>query len=117
MKGPAPGALLLLLSVLLPAAAAADGFYIPEVRRKLPDIPLQQAVLSWKGGVETLVVESTLDGEGNSFGWIIPVPSSPRSFEKVSPGLLRTLSFQVQPKLVHPWHVPRLFGVDFRIVF
>ncbi|MDB4285473.1 DUF2330 domain-containing protein [bacterium] len=110
------GAFVLLVSVLLPAAAVADGFYIPEVTRKLPDIPPQHAVLSWKGGVETLVVESTLDGEGSSFGWIIPVPSSPRSLEKVSPGLLRTLSFQIQPKLIHPRHVPRLFGVDFRII-
>lgn len=110
------GAFVLLVSVLLPATAVADGFYIPEVTRKLPEIPLQQAVLSWEGGVETLVVESTFDGEGSSFGWIIPVPSSPRSLEKVSPGLLRTLSFQIQPKLIHPRHVPRLFDVDFRVI-
>jgi hypothetical protein len=77
----------------------ADGVYLPEVRKKIPDIPVQRAVVKYLNGVETLIIESTFDGEGNNFGWIIPVPNKPSKLEKVSPGLLKTLSFQVQPEI------------------
>ena len=73
----------------------ADGCYIPEARKKLPDIPIQRALVEYREGIETLIIESTLDGEGNRFGWIIPVPNEPLRFEKISPGLLKTLSLQI----------------------
>jgi hypothetical protein len=88
----------------------------------LPDIPIQRAIVKYQNGKETLIIEATLDGEGNSFGWIIPVPNIPLRFEKVSPGLLKTLSLQTEPKIIHRWNplIWRLliiFGVSFMIFF
>jgi hypothetical protein len=89
----------------------ADGCYIPEARKKLPEIPVQRALVKYQEGIETLIIESTLDGEGNSFGWIIPVPNEPLRFEKVSPGLLKTLALQIQPKINHIEPGPAVFGI------
>jgi hypothetical protein len=44
--------------------SSADGFYVPEVRQKLPDIPIQRALIKYRDGTETLMIESTLDGSG-----------------------------------------------------
>ena len=63
----------------------ADGVYMPEVRKKIPDIPVQRAVVKYLNGVETLIVESTFDGEGNNFGWIIPLPNIPHRIENFPP--------------------------------
>jgi HEAT repeat protein len=79
----------------------ADGTILPEPYVKLPNIPVQRALLKYRDGVETLIVESTLDGPGQKFGWIIPVPSVPQRFEKITPGLLKTLSFALQPRITH----------------
>jgi len=80
----------------------ADGKYYPErAYKKPPAIPSQRAILVYKDGVEKLVVESALDGEGKEFGWIIPVPSKPSEFAKASPGFLKTLSLSIQPKITH----------------
>ena len=95
----------------------ADGCYIPEARKKLPGIPIQRALVKYQHGTETLIIESTLDGEGNSFGWIIPVPSEPHRFEKVSPGLLKTLSLQIQPKINHIKPNPGVFGIPLFGIF
>jgi len=69
----------------------ADGFFIPKARKKMPDIPVQRALVKYQGGAQALIIESTLDGEGGDYGWIIPVPNPPKKFDKVSPGLLKTL--------------------------
>lgn len=95
----------------------ADGCYIPEAKKKLPGIPIQRALVKYQHGTETLIIESTLDGEGNSFGWIIPVPNEPQRFEKVSPGLLKTLSLQIQPKINHIKPNPGVFGIPIIIIF
>jgi len=91
---------------------SADGYIMPEVRVKPPDMPIQRALVKYHDGVETLVIEATFEGEGRNFGWIIPVPSIPQKFERVSPGLLNTLSFQLNYKIEHlePWEImPYLF--------
>jgi len=84
----------------------ADGVYLPEARKKIPNIPVQRALLKYRNGIETLIIESSLNGEKSNYGWIIPVPNLPLKFEKVSPGLLKTLSLQLQPKIhyapLHP---------------
>ena len=69
--------------------------------RKLPAIPAQRALLSWKDGVETLVIASALDSEAEKLGWIIPVPAVPEIIEKQTPGGLKTLNLAIQPDIVH----------------
>lgn len=91
------------VTFLLSASAVfADGCYAPErAVRKIPEIVAQHAVLSWKDGVETLVISSALDSEAQKLGWIIPVPAVPETIEKATPGILNTINFCIQPKITH----------------
>jgi hypothetical protein len=80
----------------------ADGKMFPQIAYKVPPtIPSQRAIIVYKDGIEKLIIESSLEGKGKEFGWIIPLPAEPNKFEKVSPGLLRTLSIAIQPKITH----------------
>jgi general secretion pathway protein G len=92
-----------LLAVLLSAATvSADGVYMPDrAFRKLPAIPSQRAILSYRDGIETLIVESSLDAEGQSFGWIIPLPAEPLEFRKAPPELLNVFSNNTEPEITH----------------
>ena len=83
-------------------SAFGDGCYMPErAVRRIPEIPAQRAVLTWKDGVETLVIASALDSESQKLGWLIPIPSVPWTMEKATPGALKTLSFRIQPEITH----------------
>jgi hypothetical protein len=109
---------LVLLSLLFVYQLSyADGVYIPAARKKIPDIPVQRAIVKYQGGTEALIIESTLDGEGGDYGWIIPVPNQPTKFDKVSPGLLKTLSLQIQPKIHHVEPYPKVFGIRIESIF
>ena len=93
-----------VIAILLWTSVAwGDGCYIPEQAvRKLPKITDQYALLSWKAGVETLIISSALDSEAQKLGWIIPVPSVPETIEKATPGTLKTLDFCcLQPLITH----------------
>lgn len=94
--------LLLVLFSLLVFRALADGCYIPaRAVLKMPAIPAQQAIVTWKDGTETLVIASSLDSESQKLGWIIPLPSVPDTIEKATPGTLKTLAFALQPTITH----------------
>jgi hypothetical protein len=109
---------LVLLSLLfVNQLSYADGVFIPAAKIKIPDIPVQRALIKYHGGTEALIVESTLDGEGGDYGWIIPVPSPPTKFEKVSPGLLKTMSLQIQPKIHHVEPYAKVFGIRIESIF
>ncbi|MHC4418082.1 MAG: hypothetical protein ACYSU6_05790, partial [Planctomycetota bacterium] len=76
-----------------PTTVYADGKFFAERAYKVPPaIPSQRAILIHKDGTEKLIIESALQGEGKEFGWVIPLPAKPTEFEKVSPGLIKTLS-------------------------
>ena len=77
-----------------------EGGCIPEARRKLPNIPTQRALLQYRNGIETLILESSQDSEKSNTGWIIPLPNHPLEYDTMSPGLLKTLSLQMQP-IIH----------------
>ena len=83
------------------AGAAGDGLYVAEkAHARPPAMPAQRAVVAFRDGAERLIVESALDADGQRFGWIVPVPAEPTAFEEVPPGLLKTLSLCIQPRLV-----------------
>ena len=109
----------LLLVCLLSVTTSytfADGKYFPaKAYRTSPTIHSQRAILKYKDGVETLVIESSFDGEGKDFGWVIPLPSRPIKFEEASPGFLKTLSDTIQPKITHDLTggLPILFGPNY----
>ncbi len=92
---------LVCLAAVVPAALA-DGVYISEQAVKTkPAIPQQRALIVFGDGRETLIIESMLDGDGQSFGWIIPVPAVPTKVETSTPGVLATLSRNLQPEIRH----------------
>jgi hypothetical protein len=74
---------------------------MPEIGVKPPDMPIHRALVKYRDGIETLVIEAAFEGEGKNFGWIIPVPSIPQKFERVSPGFLNTLSFLLNYEIKH----------------
>ncbi|AQT67682.1 hypothetical protein STSP2_00830 [Anaerohalosphaera lusitana] len=92
----------LLLTLILPAAAHADGKIFPRahIKAKLA-MPSQRAIISYRDGIETLIVESSFEGPGEEFGWIIPVPNEPTQFKAATPGLLDTLELNLRPKITH----------------
>ncbi len=80
----------------------ADGVYIPEkAYLTMPGIPAQRAFISYKDTNEILIIESTLDAQGQAFGWILPLPSVPTEIAEQAPGLLATLSMVTQPVIIH----------------
>ncbi len=93
--------IVLAMGLMAAHPASADGFFSKSFAAKaLPSIPSQRALLVYREGVERLVIESSLEGEGEAFGWIIPVPAKPTAFEQATPGLIKTLSGALQPKIV-----------------
>lgn len=93
---------MMLVSFLLPPSARADGCIIPETAtKKIPAIPVQRAFISYRDKTERLIVQSSLDGEGERFAWILPVPSVPTLVETSTPGFLATLSLNTGPDIVH----------------
>jgi hypothetical protein len=108
-KNKSPSCSLILLAIVVFGVAAffshnalADGKFFPEKAYKTaPAIPTQRAILVYKDGTEKLTIESSLDGKGQEFGWIIPLPSKPTEFKEASPGLIKTLSLVIQPEIIH----------------
>ncbi len=91
----------LILLVAAPCALA-DGCFYPESNySRLPTIPSQRALVIYRLGIERLIVESTFVGEGQSFGWIVPVPGKPLDIQAVNPGFLKTLSLCAHPRIVN----------------
>jgi hypothetical protein len=82
------------------ACALGDGAYIPLGEKiKDPTIPFQQAIVRHKGGIETLVVESALEGPKSDYAWIIPVPATPTEVEAVTPGTVESMADLAIPRV------------------
>ena len=81
------------LTILCMAAPAhADSCKFPPVAvKEMQKIPVQRAVLVHRDGEERLIIESSVDGEGKEFAWVIPLPFAPSAFEATTSGLLDPL--------------------------
>jgi len=94
--------LFVLCVGLAQSGVLADGGYFPETAfPTLPKIPAQRALIAFREGIETLVVESAVSTDSPGVGWVLPLPAPPTEIEVVSPGALKTLSFCLYPELVH----------------
>jgi hypothetical protein len=69
--------LWILCFFLSTGLALADGMVFPEVYYAKVEIPEQQALIHYSGGVERLVIETSFPGEGTNFAWVVPLPSTP----------------------------------------
>jgi hypothetical protein len=99
--------LLGLAAVALFSGAFGDGgMYTREVLAA-PTIPHQRALVSFKDGVEVMIVESRVRGGAGDYGWLVPVPSKTVKVEPASPGLFDSLDFLMQPQIrrfdIKPW--------------
>ncbi|CAB1058468.1 hypothetical protein D1BOALGB6SA_3224 [Olavius sp. associated proteobacterium Delta 1] len=98
MKSKATHTVFILIGIVcIGRFSVAEGCSQLEARRKLPDIPIQRALLQYRNGIETLIIESAADDTKSNNGWIIPLPNQPIEVTKISPGLLKTISLQMQP--------------------
>jgi len=91
----------ILAVLLLTALAWADGGIYPRQAVVKPvRTPDQRALVRWDAatGTETLVIETTLDGEGTEFAWVLPLPAAPR-IEASTTGLFPTLTFMCAPRV------------------
>jgi len=87
------------LLVALAATAWADGVVIPSRAVVGPvRTPDQRALLAFDGTTETLVVETTLQGDGREFAWVVPLPAVPK-VEASTTGLFPTLEVLTSPRV------------------
>jgi hypothetical protein len=92
----------LTVILLLSSTAWANGIYMPEKAYPVnPSIPVQRALITYRGGIETLVVESTYQTNSPNVGWILPLPAEPTKLEQADSGLLPSLSMCLRPTITH----------------
>ncbi|MBX7259649.1 MAG: DUF2330 domain-containing protein [Candidatus Hydrogenedentes bacterium] len=79
----------------------ADGIFAKDrLQKKLPAIPWQRAIISYKDGVERLTIHTAVDADGGTLGWIVPVPATPTDISKGSVGGIQMLATYVRPRIV-----------------
>ena len=94
-----------LAILLVPASVFADGMYVPErAYSALPTIPVQRALIVYRDGMETLVVESAMKTDSPSVGWILPLPAEPVELAPAEGGLVTTLAICTGPTVTHDLH-------------
>lgn len=82
--------------------ALGNGAKFPKIGyAKMPEIPRQRAIISWRNGVETLVVESAYVTDSPEVGWILPVPAEPQSIEVADRDVLASVGMCMRPAMVH----------------
>ncbi len=96
------GRILAACAILtLAPGALADGKYLPLVAYpKTPEIPAQRAILAFRNGQETLIVESAVQTDSPRVGWILPLPAEPTQISPVDPGVMNTVWFCTRPEIV-----------------
>lgn len=93
--------LVVVMLVACTTTARGDGMYFPsKLAARDPSIPHQTALISYRNGVETMVVQSTVNADGDEVGWVLPLPAPPTSIETATPGTLVTLEQLVQPRVI-----------------
>lgn len=98
----APALVLWLLGAA--PALLADGMVVPQTFHAKVEIPGQQALISYADGVEHLVIETSFQGEGTNFAWVVPLPATP-GVEAVSEHFFDGVRKMFQPRLIHPVHL------------
>ena len=97
---PAAAAIAILAMLVMISPARADGKYFRQSNVLAePEIPSQRAIITFRDGVQTLIVESTVKGQGESLGWVLPLPAEPISIEPCSAGTIRSMAALVQPEI------------------
>ncbi|MFO7900687.1 MAG: DUF2330 domain-containing protein [Planctomycetota bacterium] len=95
----------LLLGLMLSTvcgSAHADGCHFPaEAYVDVAGIPAQRALVSFRDGTETLILESAFSSDSPEVAWVVPLPARPTGLEPVPAGALKTLPLSLSPRVVH----------------
>jgi hypothetical protein len=67
----------------------------------MPAIPTQQAIVVYRDGLETLIIESTYETESQTVGWVLPLPAEPTDLAVADNGMMTSLAWCLQPEVVH----------------
>src|SRR5206468_3677415 len=90
-----------LVLLLWAVSAWADGVVVSgRAVVKPARTPDQRALLAFDGKQETLVIETTVQGEGRDFAWIVPLPAFPKTEESTS-GLFPSLESTCAARLLN----------------
>lgn len=85
----------------------ANGVYMPPIATPaMPSIPSQRAMIIFRDGSETLIVESTFQSPASDVAWILPVPAAPTKIEPAAPALLGSVVSAMSPAITsnaHHW--------------
>ncbi|MCA9249938.1 MAG: DUF2330 domain-containing protein, partial [Phycisphaerales bacterium] len=109
------GAVSILM--LFPAATFADGKFFRRLEvADEPGIAAQRAVVAFRDGVETLIVQSDIENAGESIGWVLPLPAEPTSIEACPPVTLNALTKTVRPEFAKPKTGLMLFLLAFMVL-
>ncbi len=83
--------------------ASADGKFFRRLEvADEPGIAAQRAVVAFRDGVETLIVQSDIENAGESLGWVLPLPAEPTSIEACQSMTLKALTQIVTPEFAKP---------------
>jgi hypothetical protein len=69
--------IVLLLGFLLEVPALGDGMMLGTDGFDPSGLPSQRALIAWKDGEETMVVQTDFTGRPGGYAWVLPVPSLP----------------------------------------
>ncbi len=96
-------------------SAFADGKFFHELKvTDEPGIQAQRAVVVYKDGTETLIVQSDVAGVGTSYGWLLPLPAEPTSVAPCHASSLHALGNVMEPETAE--HSPTFVLLSFAVM-
>jgi hypothetical protein len=90
----------LVLVLLLPNFVRGDGKIFSEVAHPITTIPDQQAIIGFENGIERLTINTSYQGEGTNFAWVVPLTAAPK-IEAADANDFSTLRKRLEPELRH----------------
>jgi len=95
-----PRLLVLALVACSADSVIADGKFFRRLEvADEPGIQAQRAVVAFRDGIETLIVQSDVAGKDSSYGWVLPLPAEPTSIEPCQANSLNALGSVVRPEV------------------
>jgi hypothetical protein len=93
--------LIMSVVTMVSSSAMTNGMTFPAATAKSlnTSVPAQQALITFDGVRETLILQIQFTGEGDDFAWVVPLPTMPE-VEAATPNLFPFLNHVTQPRIV-----------------
>lgn len=93
----------MVLAMSSPQRAYADGRAYTRLVASPAEMPDQEAIVAYRDGVETLVIETRVRTNADELAWVVPVPAAPEISATTS-GVFPTLRAMTAPRIIRsPW--------------